>query len=121
MTWIFGALRAHPELALFLALGLGYLVGRITLGGFKVGAVIGALLAGVVIGQIGIPVSAELKATFFLLFLFSVGYKTGPQFFGGLRASGLPQAGLTIVLCVSALGTAWGVAQAFGLDAGTAA
>lgn len=120
VDWVFGALRGHPELALFLALGLGYLIGRLRIGSFRIGAVIGALLAGVTIGQIGIPIASELKSTFFLLFLFSVGYKTGPQFFGGLRASGLPQAGLTVVLCVSALATAWALARTLGLDAGTA-
>ncbi len=120
MSWLFDVLRAHPELALFLALGLGYLIGRINIAGFKVGAVIGSLLAGVVIGQIGIQISPDLKSAFFLLFLFSIGYKTGPQFFRGLRSSGLPQAGLTVLLCGVALATTWAVARMFGLDAGTA-
>src|SRR5215471_7546442 len=99
MEWVANALRHHPELALFLALALGYAIGKIQIGRFKIGSVIGVLIAGVVIGQFGIKVSNELKNAFFLLFLFSIGYKTGPQFFRGLRASGLPQAGLTILIC----------------------
>ncbi len=121
MDWIAGALRAHPELALFLALGVGYLAGRIRIAGLRLGSVIGCLLAGVAIGQLGISVAAELKSAFFLLFLFSVGYKTGPQFFHGLKSSGLPQLALTTILCGSALACAWGVSRAFGFDAGTAA
>jgi len=121
MHWFAEALRHHPELAIFLALAAGYAIGRISIAGFKLGAVIGSLIAGVVIGQLGIPVSAELKSIFFLLFLFSIGYKTGPQFFGGLRSSGLPQAGLTLLLCVTALAIAWGAARMFGFDPGTAA
>src|SRR5262245_52148072 len=120
MEWIANALRHHPELALFLALAVGYAVGRIRVGGFQIGAVIGVLIAGVVIGQLGIKVSNELKYAFFLLFLFSIGYKTGPQFFRGLRASGLPQAGLTVLTCAIGLAAAYVVSKALGFDAGTA-
>jgi putative transport protein len=120
MEWLANALRHHPELALFLALALGYAIGKIKTGGFQAGAVIGVLIAGVVIGQLGIKVSNDLKYAFFLLFLFSIGYKTGPQFFRGLRASGLPQAGLTILTCATGLATAYLVSRALGFDAGTA-
>src|SRR5262245_45940460 len=120
MEWIANALRHHPELALFLALAVGYALGKIKIGGFQIGAVIGVLIAGVVIGQVGIKVGNELKYAFFLLFLFAIGYKTGPQFFRGLRASGLPQAGLTVVTCMIGLATAYAVSRAVGFDAGTA-
>lgn len=121
MYWFAESLRHHPELAIFLSLAAGYSIGRISIAGFKLGAVIGSLIAGVFIGQIGITVSVELKSMFFLLFLFSIGYKTGPQFFNGLRSSGLPQAGLTVLLCSTVLAAAWGVSRAFGFDPGTAA
>jgi len=38
MTWLQGILHAHPEIAFFLVLGLGYLLGKIALGSFKLGA-----------------------------------------------------------------------------------
>ena len=120
MEWLANALRHHPELALFLALALGYAIGRIKIGGFQVGAVIGVLIAGVVIGQFGIKVSNDLKNAFFLLFLFSIGYKTGPQFFRGLRASGLPQAAITILTCATGLAIAYVLSKALGFDPGTA-
>ena len=120
MAWLANALRHHPELALFLALALGYAIGKIKIGNFQIGAVIGVLIAGVVIGQFGIKVSNELKYAFFLLFLFSIGYKTGPQFFRGLRASGLPQAGLTVLTCITGLAIAYVVSRALGFDPGTA-
>ena len=90
-NWFLELLRQHPEMALFLTLAFGYLIGKIKIGPIKVGAVLGVLIAGVIIGQIGIKVSADLKTAFFLLFLFSIGYRTGPQFFSGLRTSGFPQ------------------------------
>jgi len=119
--WLIQALRSHGELALFLSLALGYALGKLRVGSFKVGPVLGCLIAGVLVGQLDIPVSRDLKYAFFLLFLFAIGYKTGPQFFSGLKSSGLPQTGLTVFLCGTGLGTAWLVATLFGFDVGTAA
>ena len=47
------ALRENPELAIFLTLAIGFLIGRLRFGTFKLGNVVGTLLAGVVVGQIG--------------------------------------------------------------------
>ncbi|MEQ1800869.1 MAG: aspartate-alanine antiporter [Gammaproteobacteria bacterium] len=121
VDWLIQALRSHGELALFLSLGLGYALGKLRLGSFRVGPVLGCLVAGVLVGQFDVPVSRDLKYAFFLLFLFAIGYKTGPQFFAGLKSSGLPQTGLTVFLCCTGLGTAWLVATLFGFDVGTAA
>jgi len=120
-TWFVETLRHHPEMALFLTLALGYWIGKIRLGALPLGAVVGVLIAGVIIGQVGIKISSDLKTTFFLLFLFAIGYRTGPQFFSGLKASGLPQVALTVILCGSALVTGYALAKAFGFDVGTAA
>lgn len=120
MSWLIESLRRHPELALFLVLALGYSIGRIRIGSFQLGNVIGVLIAGIAVGQLRIHVSPELKDTFFLLFLFSIGFRTGPQFFNGLRTGGLPQAAVTIVVCVTALAASYCVARLLGFDAGTA-
>ena len=118
--WFVETLRHHPEMALFLTLALGYWIGKIRLGALPLGAVVGVLIAGVVIGQLGVKISSDLKTAFFLLFLFAIGYRTGPQFFNGLRASGLPQVALTVIFAVTGLGTGYALAKAFGFDAGTA-
>jgi putative transport protein len=119
-TWIVAVLRQHPEMALFLTLAFGYLIGKIKIGPIKVGAVLGVLIAGVIIGQVGIKVSADLKTALFLLFLFSIGYRTGPQFFSGLRTSGFPQISLTVLWVSSALGLTYLAVRIFGFDVGTA-
>lgn len=49
MTWFVHALQSHPELALFLTLAIGYAVGKIQIGSFKVGSVTGVLITGVII------------------------------------------------------------------------
>lgn len=119
--WLQGLLQAHPEIAFFLVLGLGYLLGKIALGSFKLGAVTGTLLAGVVVGQLGVTLPNEVKQCFFLLFLFAIGFRTGPQFFRGLKKDGLQHAALAMIVAVAGLVVAYVVATAFGYDAGTAA
>ena len=121
MGWFADALRHNPELAIFLTLALGFLIGRLKIGSFSLGTVVGTLLAGVVVGQLGIQVPALIKTVFFDLFLFTTGYKVGPQFFRGLKKDAFSQVILTVVLCVSCLLTAFAASKLLGYDAGTAA
>jgi putative transport protein len=121
MGYVVGALRDHPELAVFLTLALGFAIGRLRIGSFTLGTVVGTLLAGVLVGQLDIAVPPIVKAIFFDLFLFTTGYKVGPQFFRGLKKDALPQLALTLVLCVTCLLAAWGASLLLGYDMGTAA
>lgn len=121
VTWIQGVMQGHPEIAFFLVLGLGYLLGKLALGSFKLGAVTGTLLAGVLVGQFGVTLPDEVKQCFFLLFLFAIGFRTGPQFFRGLKSDGLQHAAVAAVVAVTGLLVAWIVAGLFDYDAGTAA
>jgi putative transport protein len=121
MNYIVTSMRENPELAIFLTLAAGFLIGRIRIGTFKLGNVVGTLLAGVVIGQLDIPVNPLVKTVFFALFLFATGYKVGPQFFRGLKKNALPQVALTVVLCVMSLTTTVLAAKLLGYDSGTAA
>src|SRR5829696_2447692 len=115
------ALRSHPELAIFLTLAIGFVIGRIRIGSFKFGNVLGTLIAGVILGQLDIKVDPTVKAVFFSLFLFATGYKVGPQFFRGLKKNALPQVALTVVLCVTSLLTTLVAAKLLHYDTGTAA
>ena len=115
------ALRNHPELAIFLTLAAGFVIGRIKIGSFKLGNVVGTLIAGVLIGQLDIKVDPTVKLVFFSLFLFATGYKVGPQFFRGLKKSALTQVVLTVVFCVTSLLTTVVAARLLGYDSGTAA
>src|SRR6187551_1655907 len=115
------ALRTHPELAIFLTLAIGFVIGRIKIGSFKFGNVLGTLIAGVVIGQLSIKVDPTVKSVFFSLFLFATGYKVGPQFFRGLKKNAMSQVILTVVLCVTSLVTTLAAAKLLGYDSGTAA
>src|SRR5262249_49048800 len=119
--WFAATLRSYPEIAIFLSLAVGYYVGKFTFRGIGLGSVTATLLAAVVIGQIGITISAPLKATVFLMFLFAVGYGVGPQFVRGVAKDGLPQALFSVVQCVLCLGALYVVAQLAGYDLGYAA
>jgi putative transport protein len=121
MDFLVTALREHQELAIFLTLALGFLLGKIRIGTFTLGTVVGTLLAGVLIGQLDIKIPPIVKNVFFDLFLFTTGYKVGPQFFRGLKKDAVPQLALTVVLCVTCLVTAWGAATLLHYDVGTAA
>ena len=121
MDYIVSALRQNPELAIFLTIAIGFLIGRLRFGSFSLGIVVGCLLAGVLIGQLDIKVPPLVKTVFFDLFLFTTGYKVGPQFFRGLKKDALPQVILTVVLCVTCLLTAFGFSKLLGYDVGTAA
>jgi putative transport protein len=114
-------LRGHPELAIFLTLAAGFLLGKLRVGTFTLGNVLGCLLAGVAIGQLDVPVDPLVKVVFFDLFLFGTGYKVGPQFFRGLRRDALPHLVLAVVVAVTCLVVAVVVSRLMGYDAGTAA
>jgi len=121
IDWLFAALRQYPEIAIFLALGLGYYFGKFTFRGIGLGSVTATLLAGVLIGQIGITISPPLKAFVFLMFLFAVGYGVGPQFVRGVARDGLPQALFSAVQCVFSLLVPIALVKFVGYDLGYAA
>ena len=121
MTWLFDTLRSNPEIAIFLALALGFYVGGLKFGKFSLGNVTGVLLAGVLIGQLNITISPNVKSVFFLMFLFAVGYSVGPQFFRGLKSDGLPQVFFALILCVTCLLATFVAAKLAGYNIGQAA
>jgi putative transport protein len=121
MTALTDLLRQHPEIAIFAALALGFYLGKRKVGNFSLGTSAGVLLAGVLIGQLHIPIPALIKDVSFALFIFVVGYRVGPQFFRGLRGEGLHLAALALILAASGLMTAYAAAVLLGYDKGTAA
>ena len=121
IDWLFATLKQYPELAIFLTLAIGYYFGKFTFKGIGLGAVTATLLAGVLIGQIGITINQPLKATVFLMFLFAVGYGVGPQFVRGVAKDGVPQALFTVVQCLFSLLVPVAIAKFAGYDLGYAA
>jgi len=121
IDWFSTTLRTYPEIAIFLTLALGYYFGKFSFKGIGLGAVTATLLAGVLIGQIGITIPQPLKNTVFMMFLFAVGYSVGPQFVRGVAKDGVPQALFAAVQCVLCLVVLVVVARLAHYDLGSAA
>ena len=121
MEWVIHLLRQHSELAIFLTIAAGFWIGKIKVGQFSLGIVTSVLLVGVLVGQLNITIEEPVKSVFFLLFLFAIGYKVGPQFFRGLKKDGLPQVEFAVLMCVGCLVITWILALIMGYNAGEAA
>ncbi|MFJ4897093.1 MULTISPECIES: aspartate-alanine antiporter [unclassified Streptomyces] len=112
----------HPELLVFLVVAFGFLIGRIRYKAIALGAVTGCLVAGLVLGaQFKVQIDGTVKNLFFIMFLFALGYRVGPQFFRGLRKDGLPQVVNAVVVCVSGLLVSWLFAVMLGYGPGLGA
>lgn len=120
MEWIGHILRDNPSLAVFLTLGIGFFIGQLKYKSFSLGTVTSVLLVGVLVGQFDIPVPGPLKDVFFLLFLFSIGYSVGPQFFRALKGDGIKQVLFAVVVCGLCLLSTWAVALCMGYNIGEA-
>ena len=123
MTWFGGmCFGKYPELAVFLVVGIGYWIGGFKFRGFGLGPVTGSLMVGVLLGwMVEVPVSGTAKSLLFLLFLFSIGYSVGPNFFQAMKGGGARWALLAVAMCVSGLAAAFAVARLLKLDPGLAA
>jgi putative transport protein len=122
MEWLAKLFDKYPEMAVYLAVGLGYFLGRLKFRGFGLGVVTSALLAGILIGNfVHVAVADQAKAMLFLLFLFGIGYSVGPSFFRNLKGEGWRWAVLAVFIPVVGLITAYGIARFLKLDLGYSA
>ncbi|MFT9455595.1 aspartate-alanine antiporter [Komagataeibacter saccharivorans] len=112
---------ACPEMALFLALVIGCWIGQFRFGSFQLGGVAGSLLAAVLIAQVGVHIDSGIKNVLFALFIYAVGFQSGPQFFRSLGRQSLREILMAVVLAVTGLVTVVAVARLFHLDKGLAA
>jgi putative transport protein len=110
----------QPILATFLAIGLGYLVGQINLGGFSLG--VGAVLfVGLVIGAFApkAQITGPIGLTGLIMFLYGIGILYGRQFFEGMAgAAGRKYNLLALIAVVAGLFVALGLGHAFGIKIG---
>lgn len=121
LGWIGDVLRAHPEIALFLCLSIGYAIGQIKFGPIQLGGICGTLITALVVGQLGVTLEAGVKNVFFMLFIFALGYAGGPQFFANLNAKGLRIGLLCLIEVVVVLALVMAATHFMRLDPGTAA
>lgn len=111
----------HPELLIFLSLAIGYAVGRIKVFGFSLGSTASVLLIALVFGQLDVAITPLIKSISFALFIFTIGYKVGPQFFEGLKKEGLNYLILSLFFAVVGLLTAIMLGKLFHFTGATTA
>lgn len=102
----FTFLHAHRDIAFFLVLGIGYLIGNIRIGSFSLGSVAGVLFAGLFFGYYGFRINPAAQMVGFALFIFSVGYQAGPGFVTVLKQDGLKYFILAVVVGLTGFGIA---------------
>ena len=111
---------AQPILALFLAIGVGYVVGQINIGGFSLG--VGAVLfVGLAIGAFApkAQITGPISLTGLIMFLYGIGILYGRQFFEGMTgAEGRKYNLLALVAVVAGLAVALGLGEVFGIKTG---
>ena len=105
---------------MFLAIGLGYLVGQIRIGGFSLG--VGAVLfVGLAIGAFAPKASivGPIGLVGLIMFLYGIGILYGREFFEGMiGTAGRKYNLLALVGCLAGLLVALGLGQAFGIKIG---
>jgi aspartate-alanine antiporter len=122
MSWIAHVAATAPEIFIFLAVAIGTVLGRVRIRGFSLGVPACILVVAVVLGQFGtIVIPPLLKSILFGLFVFTIGYRSGPEFFASLSLQTLSQVALALVMGACGLIVILIFAYALHLDAGTAA
>ncbi len=110
----------QPILTAFLAIGLGYLVGQINLGGFSLG--VGAVLfVGLALGAFApkAQITGPIGLIGLIMFLYGVGILYGRQFFEGMiGAAGRKYNLLAFVAVIVGLFVALGLGHIFGIKVG---
>jgi putative transport protein len=110
---------SQPILTAFLAIGLGYLVGQISIGGFSLG--VGAVLfVGLAIGAFApkAQITGPIGLTGLIMFLYGIGILYGRQFFEGMVGVGQKYNLLALVACIAGLFVALGLGHIFGIKIG---
>lgn len=121
MAWLHDIFHKSPEAALFLSLALGYAFGKIKFGKFQFGGVAGSLIVAVIVSQVGVQVDNGVKSVMFALFIYAVGYDSGPQFFNSLNRQSLREIAMAVFMALAGLATVLAVAKLAHLDKGLAA
>jgi putative transport protein len=112
MSWLAPLLEKNGEIAVFLAIGLGYWIGKFKFKGVGFGPVTGSLLAGVLIGNVAhVPVSDTAKQILFLMFMYGIGYSAGPGFIRGIRDGGWRWVAVGFAVPLTGLLTAYVMAR----------
>ena len=114
---------SNQVFTLFICLAIGFLIGNYKIAGkFNIGATVGTLIVTLIVGQVGsFPRDEMLGTIFFGAFMFSVGYRIGPQLLVSLKLFGIRILIASIFWMVVAFLVGWSLFSAFKISPGIAA
>lgn len=115
MESVLGFLQASPVFALFVIIALGFVLGKIRIGGFSLD-VSAVIFVSLFFGHHGVLVPSSLQSMGLVLFIFTVGIQAGPGFFRSFRQRGRHYVVLSLLLVLVSLLVALGFRYALGLD-----
>lgn len=122
MNAIGNFLVGTPVFTIFICLALGYLLGKLKIGSFTLGATVGVLIVALLIGQLGVfPRDTLLGDIFFDFFMFAIGYRVGPSFISSMKKFGAKIVYATLIFLVSAFIVAYACFKMFHIGPGIAA
>lgn len=121
IDWVKNLFQDLPEIQLFVSLALGFALGRIRFWKISLGGVAGTLIVAIFIGIIGTPLNSQVKNIAFALFIFTLGYMSGPSFFASLNRRSLRYGVFTLIEVVAILSVVGVATAVLSLDQGTAA
>jgi putative transport protein len=126
MQAFFQFLQANPYMLLFFVVGLSVWVGRLTIKGYGLGMVAGAIVVGAAMAlwasTYGVKLALDnfAKSLFYYLFMYGVGLRVGPSFVNSLKGDGLKFTILAVVTSFLGLGLVVAGARIFDLPVGAA-
>ena len=117
--------RQNPSLLLFGALAGGYALAKVKIRNFSLGSTTSVLLVAIVLGAVMLDGTqfnlGIIKTVSFGLFIFTIGYKVGPDCIGGLKRGGMKYIAVAVFFGGAALIVAVSLAKIFGLNQGYSA
>ncbi len=111
-----------PILTLFMVIGLGYVVGGISIFGFRLG-VVGVLFVGLAIGALGPQVTLPdiIPTLGLIIFIYALGIQAGPGFFQSFGKEGKRRSLLAVAVLIVAALITWGLERPLHMSGARAA
>lgn len=126
MESVFRFLQTNPYILLFLTIGLAVAIGKLTVKGYGLGMVAGAIVVGAAIScwasvyGVKLELNNFAKSLFYYLFMYGVGLRVGPSFVNSLKGDGLKFCGLAVLCSFLGLGLVVFMSSFLGLPPGAA-
>ncbi|HWR36728.1 MAG TPA: aspartate:alanine exchanger family transporter [Clostridia bacterium] len=118
MSSLVSTLVGSPIMTLFVVIGLGYLLGTLSIFGFRFG-VAGVLFVGIAIGALdkAIALPEIIPSLGLIIFVYTIGIQSGPAFFASFKKQGLRDNGVALGLLIFGALLTLGLGHAMHLSA----